>query len=107
MGYSVPNFTYIYIYMICVVKIGVNIATHLCANISTYALRARYIFLTGKNMAALSELILQMVTYFHAGSHVKPWSVKTRMQMGAGRKKHKPTNVVTWGFLCLRCILID
>ena len=40
-------------------------------------------------MAALSELILQMVTYFHAGSHVKPWRVKKHMQMRAGRKEHK------------------
>ena len=40
-------------------------------------------------MAALSGLILQMVTYFHAGSHIKPRRVKTHMQMRAGRKGHK------------------
>ena len=66
-------------------KIGVEIATHL----SAYALRARFIFLTGKNMAALTELISQMVMYFHAGSHVRPRRVKMRMQMRAGRKEHK------------------
>ena len=46
-------------------------------------------FWTGKNMATLSELILQMVTYFHVDSHVKPWKVKMHMQMRAGRKEHK------------------
>ena len=46
-------------------------------------------FLTGKNMAALSELILQIVTYFHAGSHIKPWRVKMHLQMREGRKEHK------------------
>ena len=40
-------------------------------------------------MAALSKLILQMVTYLHAGSHVKPRRVKMHMQMRAGRKEHK------------------
>ena len=40
-------------------------------------------------MAALSELISQMVTYLPAGSHVKPWRVNVRMQMRAGRKEHK------------------
>ena len=53
-----------------------KIATHLSANISAYAPRARFIFLTGKNMAAPSKLILQMVMYLHAGSHVKPQRVK-------------------------------
>ena len=38
-------------------------------------------FLTRKNMAARSDLILQMVMYFHPGSHVKPRRVKTCMQM--------------------------
>ena len=66
-----------------------NIVTHFSVNVSAYALRARFIFLTGRNMAALSELILQMVTYFHAGSHVKPRRVKVHMQMMAGRKEHK------------------
>ena len=42
-----------------------------------------------KNMAALSELLLQMVMCFHASSHVKPWRVKMRMQMRTGRKEHK------------------
>ena len=58
-----------------VVKIGVKIATHL----SAYAPCARYIFFDQKNKATLSELILQMVTYFHAGNHVKPQRVKTRI----------------------------
>ena len=40
-------------------------------------------------MAVPSELILQIVTYFHAGSHAKPWRVKMHMQMRAGRKEHK------------------
>ena len=40
-------------------------------------------------MAALSELKLQMVMYFHAGSHVKSWKVKMCVQMRAGRKEHK------------------
>ena len=55
-----------------VVKIGMKIATHLSTKVSTYAPHARLIFLTGKSMAALSKLILQMVMYFNAGSHVKP-----------------------------------
>ena len=40
-------------------------------------------------MAALSELLLQMVTDLHAGSHVKPRRVKMCMQIKAGRKGHK------------------
>ena len=72
-------------------KIGIKIASH----ISAYALQARFIFLTGKNIAALSELILQMVMYFHADSHVRPQRVKMRMQMRADRKEHKTTNVIT------------
>ena len=40
-------------------------------------------------MAALSKLLLQMVTHLHADSHVKPRRVKMRMQMRAGRKEHK------------------
>ena len=75
--------------MDCVIKIGMKIATHLSANVSTYALCARFIFLTGKNIAAFSELISQMVTYLNAGSHIKTWRVKMRMQMRAGRKEHK------------------
>ena len=54
-------------------------------HVSTYALRARFVFLTGKNMVALSELILQMVMYLHAGSHVKPRRVKMHRQMRVGR----------------------
>ena len=47
-------------------------------------------FLTRKkNMAALSELLLQMVTHLHTGSHVKPRRLKRRMEMRAGRKEHK------------------
>ena len=42
-----------------------------------------------KNIAALSELILQMVMHLHAGSHIKPWRVKMCMQIRAGRKGHK------------------
>ena len=68
---------------------GAKIVTHLNANVSANALCARYIFLIGKNMAALSELILQMVMYFHAGGHVKPWRVKTHMQIKAVRNEHK------------------
>ena len=40
-------------------------------------------------MAALSKLISQMVTYLHAGSHVKLQRVKMRMQKRADRKGHK------------------
>ena len=40
-------------------------------------------------MAALSKFMPQMVTYLHAGSHIKPRRVKTLMQMRAGRKGHK------------------
>ena len=40
-------------------------------------------------MAALSELILQIVMYLHASNHVKPQRMKTCMQMRAGRKGHK------------------
>ena len=47
------------------------------------------IFLTGKNMTALSKLILQMVTYLHARGHIKPWRVKMCMQMRADREGHK------------------
>ena len=64
-------------------KIGVKITTHLSANISAYASHVRFIFLTGKNMAALSELLLQMVMHLHSGSHIKPRRVKMRMQMRA------------------------
>ena len=67
----------------------VKIATHLRENVSAYALHARYIFWIGKNMAAPSKLILQMVMYLHAGSHIKPWRVKMHMQMREGRKGHK------------------
>ena len=70
-------------------KIGVKIASHLSANVSIYAPCARYIFWLEKNMAALSELILQMDMYFHAGCHVKLRRVKTRMQMRVVRKEHK------------------
>ena len=59
--------------IIVIVKIGKKIAIHLSANVNAYALRARFIFSTGKNMAAPSKLILGMVTYHHAGSHVKPY----------------------------------
>ena len=51
--------------------------------------RCKIYFLTGKNMASLSELILQIVTYFHAGSHTKPQRVKMRMQIRTDRKEHK------------------
>ena len=80
-----------------VVKTGMKIATHLSANVSAYAPCARFIFLTGKNMAALSEHISQMVMYLHTGSHIKPRRVKMHMQMKAGRKEHK-TTIVTWSF---------
>ena len=59
----------------------------IAANVSTYAPHARFIFLTGKNMAALSEPVLQMVMYLHTGSHVKPRRVKTHMQMRADKKE--------------------
>ena len=74
-----------------------KIAILLSANVSAYALRARFIFLTGKNMAAPSVLILQMVTYLHAGSHIKPRRVKIRMQMRAGFR-HKA--LVSWCSFC-------
>ena len=71
-------------------KIGKKIGTHPSTNISAYAPWARSVSLTRKkNMAALSELLLQMVMHLHAGSHVKPWRVKMRMQMRAGRKEYK------------------
>ena len=35
-------------------------------------------------------------SHLHAGSHVKPRGVKMCMQMGAGRKEHKKTNVGQW-----------
>ena len=70
-------------------KSGMKIATHLSANVSAYAPHARFIFSTGKNMAALSEFISQMVMYLHASSHVKPRKMKMCMQMKAGRKRHK------------------
>ena len=72
-----------------VVKIGMKIDTHLSANVSAYAPHARFIFSTGKNMAAPSELISHVVMYLLAGSQVKPRRVKMGMQMRAGRKGHK------------------
>ena len=75
--------------LVCVVRIGMKIATHLCANVSAYAPHARFVFSTGKNMAAPSELLSQMAMYLHASSHVKPQRVKMRIQMRAGRKEHK------------------
>ena len=75
-------------YLYLSVKIGMKIATHLSANISAYAPRARFFWLE-KNMAALNELISQMVMYLHAGSHIKPWRVKMHMQRRAGIKEHK------------------
>ena len=74
-----------------VVKIGIKIPTHLSANISVYALHARFIFSTGKNLSAPSELILQMVKYLYDGSHVKPWRVK--MHMWQTEKDIKTMNV--------------
>ena len=68
------------IQIVYVAKIGMKIAPHLSA---------RFIFLIGKNMAALSELISQMVTYLHTGSHTKSRRVKMCMQMRVGRKEHK------------------
>ena len=75
--------------MVTVVKIGRKIATHLRANVSVYAPCARFIFLTRKNMATLTEFISQMVMYLHISSHIKPRTVKMRMQMRVGRKEHK------------------
>ena len=46
-------------------------------------------FFNWKKHGCLSELISQMVMYLHTSSHIKPWRVKTRMQMRAGRKEHK------------------
>ena len=82
-----------------------KIATHFSANVSLYTPCARYIFWIGKNIAALSELISQTVTYLHAGSHVKPRRVKTRMKMKAGRKGHKknehgPAMMIFFFLLC-------
>ena len=92
-----------------IVNIVVKITTYLSANVSIYALLARYIFLTGKNMAALSELILHMVMIFHANSHVKPRRVTTHVQMRAGRKEHKNNECrhSELFFLCLCWIQID
>ena len=55
-------------------------------------------------MAALSELILQMVKYFHASSHIIPWRVKTRMQIRAGRKEHKNNERRHLGLFCI-CVV--
>ena len=52
-------------------------------------LRMQDLFFNWKNMAGLRELILQIVMYFHAGSHANPQRVKMCMQMRAGRKEHK------------------
>ena len=79
-----------------VVKIRKKIGTHPSANVSAYVLHARSVSLTRKNMAALSELLLQMVTYLHASSRVKPRRVKTHMQIRAGWKGHK--NDERWVF---------
>ena len=70
-------------------KIGKKISTHPSTIVSAYAPRTRSISLTRKNMAALSELISQIVTYFHAGTHIKPRRVKMHIQMRADRKEHK------------------
>ena len=89
--YTIENFLKIY-----VVKIGMKIG----ANVSTYALCARLIFSTGKNMASPSKLISQMVTYLHTGSHIKPRRVKMRMQIKAGRKEHKKNECHHSGHFC-------
>ena len=81
-----------------VVKIRKKISTHPNANISAYAQCARSVSLTRKNMAALSELLLQMVTHLYASSHVKPQRVKIHMQMRAGRKEHKNNGHRHFGF---------
>ena len=86
----INTWTYIYGGAHSIMKIGKKISTHPSANISTYALCARSVSLNRKNnMAALSELLLQLVTHLHADSHVKPRRVKMCMQMWAGRKGHK------------------
>ena len=72
-----------------VMKIRKKIGTHPSASVSLYALHARSVSLTRKSKAALSELLLLIVTHFHAGSHVKPRRVKMCRQMSAGRKEHK------------------
>ena len=74
-------------------KIGMKIATPLSTNVSAYAPHAKLIFLAGKNMAALSALISQMVAYLLTGSHVKP-------QRGMTEKNIKTTNVITRGLFC-------
>ena len=51
-------------------------------------------------MATPSKLILQTVTYLHAGSHVKPRRVKMHMQMRAGRKGHKNNERQPLWFFC-------
>ena len=71
------------------VKIMKKIVTPLSANVCAYVPHARSVSLTRKSMAALSKLLLQMVTHLHTGSHVKPQRVKMFMQMRAGRKEHK------------------
>ena len=48
---------------IYVVKIEMKITTHLSTNVSACAPCTRLIFLTGKNMVALSKLILQIVVF--------------------------------------------
>ena len=64
-------------------KIGLKIPTHLSTNISAYAPHARFIFLTGKNMAALSELMLLIVMYLYA---IKPQSEDTHANEGTQKR---------------------
>ena len=61
-------------------------------------------FFDRKNMATLSKLILQMVMYFHASSHVKPRIVKAHMQMRASRKEYKNNKCRHSGSLAFLCL---
>ena len=58
-----------------------------------YASRARFIFSTGKNMAAPQRVY---IANGHASNHVKPWRVKMRMQIRVGRKEHKNNERCHW-----------
>ena len=66
-----------------------------------YALNVQDLFFWRGGEAALSKLISQMVMYLHTGSHVKPWRVKTHMQMRANKKNIKKKRMSSFSLLIL------
>ena len=66
--------------------------------------KVQIIFMTDKNMAALSELIAQMVAYLRAGSHVKPRRVETPMEMRADRTVPGSRDIIAFGSAPLFCL---